>query len=81
MQNVNLADDEAVKASKERKRKAKAVYTGYDDDEFDEGAVGKKKDVLGKYDDDDNIGRSEVCQDRFSVSGPEGVSGLLTILV
>ncbi len=52
LQNVNLADDEAVKASKDRKRKAKAAYTGYDDEEFDPDRVGAKADVLGKYDDE-----------------------------
>jgi hypothetical protein len=52
LQNVNLADEEAVAAAKERKRKAKAAYTGYDDDEFDPERVGIKADVLGKYDDE-----------------------------
>ena len=57
LQNVNLADAEAQRRAKERKKKAKAQYTGYDDDEFEEGeaGVGKKKSVLAKYDDDDFI--------------------------
>ncbi|KAJ9111364.1 hypothetical protein QFC19_001132 [Naganishia cerealis] len=54
LQNVNLADDEALRRAKERKKKAKAQYTGYDDDEFEEDSgVGKKRSVLSKYDDDD----------------------------
>lgn len=57
LQNVNLIDDEAVKAAKERKRKAEAQYTGYDDEEFDENRIGKKADVLGKYDDEFSTGK------------------------
>lgn len=57
LQNVNLIEDEAVKAAKERKRKAEAAYTGYDDDEFDENRIGKKADVLGKYDDEFSTGK------------------------
>ncbi|KAJ9095700.1 hypothetical protein QFC21_005572 [Naganishia friedmannii] len=56
LQNVNLADDEALRRAKERKKKAKAQYTGYDDEEFEEGSgsgVGQKRSVLSKYDDDD----------------------------
>lgn len=60
LQNVNLADYDRDKATKERKRKAKAQYTGYDDEEFEEGALGKKKDVLSKYDDEfAGLGTSE----------------------
>lgn len=51
LQNVNLADYERDRAAKERKRKAKEQYTGYDDEEFEEGRIGKKRDVLSKYDD------------------------------
>lgn len=51
LQNVNMADNEALKAAKERKRKAQAQYTGLDDEEFDEDRIGKKADILGKYDD------------------------------
>lgn len=57
LQNVNLIEDEAVKAAKERKRKAEAQYTGFDDEEFDENRIGKKADVLGKYDDDFTSGK------------------------
>lgn len=55
LQNVNLADAEAERRARERKKKAKAQYTGYDDEEFEqgEGGVGKKKSVLSKYDDSD----------------------------
>ena len=52
LQNVNLVDDEKVRAAKERKRKALEQYTGYDDDEFDESRIGRKADILGKYDDE-----------------------------
>ena len=52
LQNVNMVDDEKVKAAKERKRKALQQYTGYDDEEFDESRIGQKADVLGKYDDE-----------------------------
>lgn len=57
LQNVNLIEDEAVKAAKERKRKAHAAYTGYDDDEFEDGRIGKKADILGKYDDEFSTGK------------------------
>ena len=49
---MNLADDEKVRAAKERKRKALEQYTGYDDDEFDESRIGRKADILSKYDDE-----------------------------
>lgn len=52
LQNVNLVDYAADKAAKERKRKAQQAYTGYDDEEFEEGRIGKKADILGKYDGD-----------------------------
>lgn len=52
LQNVNIADLEADAAVKERKRKAAQAYTGYDDDEFEEGRIGQKADVLSKYDED-----------------------------
>ncbi|ORY33488.1 SART-1 protein [Naematelia encephala] len=57
LQNVNLVDDAALKAAKERKRKAEAAYTGYDDDEFDENRIGRKADVLSKYDDEYSGGK------------------------
>lgn len=50
LQNVNLADEERHEAARERKRKAGQTYTGYDDDEFEEGRIGKKASVLAKYD-------------------------------
>ena len=52
LQNVNMVDDDKLKAAKERKRKALQQYTGYDDEEFDESRIGQKADVLGKYDDE-----------------------------
>jgi U4/U6.U5 tri-snRNP-associated protein 1 len=51
LQNVNMADDEVLRAAKERKRKAQEQYNGLDDDEFDEDRIGVKAGVLGKYDD------------------------------
>ena len=51
LQNVNMVDDEVLRAAKERKRKAQETYTGYDDEEFDEDRIGRRADVLGKYDD------------------------------
>lgn len=51
LQNVALADREADAARAERARRAKAQYTGYDDEEFTEGRIGKKASVLAKYDD------------------------------
>lgn len=68
LQNVNLVDDAAIKAAKERKRKAQAQYTGFDDDEFDEDRVGKKADILGKYDDEFSTGKV-----RTEVSSPTSV--------
>jgi U4/U6.U5 tri-snRNP-associated protein 1 len=63
LQNVNMVDDEVLRAAKERKRKAQAQYTGLDDDEFDEDRIGVKADVLGKYDDSFASGKvkTEVC--------------------
>lgn len=50
LQNVNLVDDAALRAERERKRKAQAQYTGYDDEEFEDGRIGARPDVLAKYD-------------------------------
>ncbi|KAK4685834.1 U4/U6.U5 tri-snRNP-associated protein 1, partial [Tremellales sp. Uapishka_1] len=68
LQNVNLIEDEALKAAKERKRKAAAAYTGFDDDEFDEDRIGKKAEVLSKYDDDFATGK--VKNEGFRLGGP-----------
>lgn len=51
LQNVALADREADAARAERARRAKAQYTGYDDEEFTTNRIGKKAEVLSKYDD------------------------------
>lgn len=51
LQNVALADREADAARAERAKRAKAQYTGYDDEEFEVGRIGKKIEVLSKYDD------------------------------
>ena len=34
-------------------------YTGYDDEEFDEDRIGKKADILGKYDDEFSSGKAK----------------------
>ena len=60
LQNVNMADNEALKEAKERKRKAQAQYTGLDDEEFDEDRIGIKADILGKYDDSFTTGKTKV---------------------
>ncbi|WWC64651.1 uncharacterized protein I303_107262 [Kwoniella dejecticola CBS 10117] len=59
LQNVNLVDDAAIRAAKERKRKAAEQYTGYDDEEFDENRIGVKADILGKYDDEFSSGKAK----------------------
>lgn len=55
-----MADNEALKEAKERKRKAQAQYTGLDDEEFDEDRIGVKADILGKYDDSFTSGKTKV---------------------
>ena len=61
LENVNLVDDVKAKENIERK-KAKPVYSAYDDDEFDEhGNPRKEKKILSQYDEE-----IEVC---FSVAG------------
>lgn len=64
LQNVNMVESEALKAAKDRKRKAQEQYTGYDDDEFEEGRIGKKAEILAKYDDEFSTGKvkTEVCR-------------------
>jgi U4/U6.U5 tri-snRNP-associated protein 1 len=54
-----MVDDAAVKAAKERRRKALEQYTGYDDDEFEEDRIGRKADILGKYDDEFSTGKAK----------------------
>jgi hypothetical protein len=66
LQNVNMVDDEAINAAKERKRKALEAYTGYDDEEFEEGRIGVKADVLGKYDDSFTTGKVKAEVSVFS---------------
>ncbi|KAI9633988.1 SART-1 protein [Dioszegia hungarica] len=68
LQNVNLIEDEVLKAAKERKRKAQAAYTGYDDEEFDEGRIGQKADILGKY--DDSFATGKVRSEGFRLGAP-----------
>jgi U4/U6.U5 tri-snRNP-associated protein 1 len=63
-----MVDDEVLRAAKERNRKAQAQYTGYDDEEFEEGRIGRKADVLSKYDDEFSTGKvkAEVHPDSHS---------------
>ncbi|WWD19575.1 hypothetical protein CI109_104036 [Kwoniella shandongensis] len=68
LQNVNLVDDAAVKAAKERKRKAAAQYTGYDDEEFDENRIGQRAEVLSKY--DDEFASGKVKSEGFRLGAP-----------
>lgn len=68
LQNVNLVEDAAIKAAKERKRKAQQAYTGYDDEEFDENRIGRRADVLGKYDEDFASGK--VRTEGFRLGAP-----------
>lgn len=68
LQNVNLVEDTAIKAAKERKRKAQQAYTGYDDEEFDENRIGQRADVLGKYDEDFASGK--VRTEGFRLGAP-----------
>ncbi|KAF9532625.1 SART-1 family-domain-containing protein [Crepidotus variabilis] len=52
LQNVEMAEEEKTKKRLELKTK-KRDYTGYDDDEFEEGNQGlMKRSVLAKYDED-----------------------------
>lgn len=68
LQNVNLADEERLEAARERKRKAAQTYTGYDDEEFEEGRIGKKAGVLSKYDAD--FAGGEVETEGFRLGAP-----------
>lgn len=61
LQNVDMAETEADERRHELKTKRRD-YTGYDDEEFAEGAVaGAKRAVLTKYDEDINGPRQMVC--------------------
>lgn len=50
LQNVEMAEAERNKKNQELKVKRRD-YTGYDDEEFQEGKHGMKRSVLAKYDD------------------------------
>ena len=58
LENVQLAEMERTKQlEKRKKRAALPVYTGYDDDEFEENAViGEKKSILSHYDEEKKSG-------------------------
>ena len=71
LENVNMMDDVALNAARERKRKAQALYTGYDDEEFDENRIGLKADVLSKYDDGFSTGKSRSEGFRLGAAQPE----------
>ncbi|KAF8135074.1 SART-1 family-domain-containing protein [Boletus edulis] len=49
LQNIEMAEAERVKKNKELKVKRRD-YTGYDDEEFEEGKQGMKRSILAKYD-------------------------------
>ena len=76
LQNVNMVESDALRAAEERKRKATAHYTGYDDEEFDEGRIGKKADVLGKYDDEFSTGKVKSEVSFISLQGGQADEGL-----
>ncbi|KAG6373485.1 SART-1 family-domain-containing protein [Boletus reticuloceps] len=49
LQNIEMAEAERVKKNKELKIKRRD-YTGYDDEEFEDGRQGMKRSILAKYD-------------------------------
>ena len=49
LQNVEIAEVERAKKNQELKIKRRD-YTGYDDEEFEEGKAGMKRSLLSKYD-------------------------------
>ena len=60
LQNVEMADEERTKKNQELKIKRRD-YTGYDDEEFEEGKYGMKRSVLAKYDEVLEGPRETVC--------------------
>lgn len=71
LQNVEMAEAERTKKNQELKIKRRD-YTGYDDEEFDEGKHGMKRSVLAKYDEVLEGPRETVCP----FLRPLSVSGL-----
>ncbi|TEB33354.1 SART-1 protein [Coprinellus micaceus] len=68
LQNVELAEEERRKKNQELRIK-KRDYTGYDDDEFKEGAQGlMKRSILAKY--DEEIEGSKSSEFRLGSSAP-----------
>ena len=60
LQNVELAEEERRQKNQELRIK-KRDYTGYDDDEFKEGAQGlMKRSILAKYDEEIEGSKSSV---------------------
>ncbi len=51
LQNVEMAEEERRQKNKELKVKRRD-YTGYDDEEFQEGNQGMKQSILAKYDEE-----------------------------
>jgi U4/U6.U5 tri-snRNP-associated protein 1 len=61
LENVNILDDTKAKENVEKK-KAKPVYTAYDDDEFDEhGNPRTERSILSHYDEEIEVSAWAVC--------------------
>lgn len=60
LQNVEMAEEERRKKNQDLKIKRRD-YTGYDDEEFQEGNQGMKRSILAKYDEDLEGSRDSVC--------------------
>ena len=57
LENVNIRDKEKAEAAEKRKKRAKLpVYSGYDDEEFEESfVVGQARKILAQYDEDKEV--------------------------
>ena len=57
LENVNMRDKEKAEAAEKRKKRAKLpVYSGYDDEEFEESfVVGQARKILAQYDEDKEV--------------------------
>ena len=76
-----MAEDEKTKKKNELKIK-KRDYTGYDDEEFDEGQAGIRKSILSKYDEElegsgETVRHPFFCFDELLNLAPFRVSALV----
>lgn len=60
LQNIEMAEEERRKKNQELKIKRRD-YTGYDDEEFEEGNQGMKRSILAKYDEELEGAKDSVC--------------------